>query len=413
MANLLDYLATEFATFDETPLNVVDSAVFSQLCMICGEGIIPELPQNAMQNTLLARAGRAGRTIFQAIPSAKKPAKKADSSVNGVRLTELLRAEHYETMFTGPIKADVKEALLRAAASPRYREIRVGNYVTVFDEETHTQFAAMTFTYQDKFSYIAFRGTDISIVGWREDFNMAFAAPVPAQVQAIAYLNSVTPLLPKRLYMGGHSKGANLAEYAALKADSKTQGRLERVFLHDGPGFLKGLFTEDDYKPLMDRFHKTVPEDAFVGMLLHSPVSLHVVKSEDHSLRQHNVFFWEVAGRDFAYAEKLSEGGRLVSDIVCAWVNSYSEEERREVVDALFTSIELSGAIDVMDLFSSPRRTIDLLMEASRQVEGPMRDTLTSAVRRMAEIAAEEIGQNIQDLLPASLTRRSADSDEK
>ncbi|MBQ3106954.1 MAG: DUF2974 domain-containing protein [Eggerthellaceae bacterium] len=401
MPNVLDYLATEFASFEDVPLNVVDSVAISQLAMVCGEGIIPELPKSTWLS-------RAGRTVLHAIP----PAKALGASARGVRLTELLRAERYPTMFLGPARAELKETLLHMAASPRYRDIRVGNYAVVFDEETHTQFAAMTLTYKDQFAYVAFRGTDSSIVGWREDFNMSFAAPVPAQVQAIAYLEAVAPLLPKRLYMGGHSKGANLAEYAALKASPKVQTRLERVFLHDGPGFVKGMFSEADYAPLVGRLHKTVPEDAFVGMLLHSHAPMSVVKSEEHSLQQHNVFFWEVdvAGRDFAYADKLSEGGRIVSDVARAWIDSYTEEERRVVVDALFTAIELSGAADILDLFSSPRRTIELLAEAARQVEEPMRDTLTASIRRIAEITADRIGQNVQDLLPRPLfaSRREA-----
>lgn len=396
MTNLLDYLASEFALFEEAPLNPVDSAAISQIAMVCADGIVPELSRSSW-------ISRAGRTLLRALPKGKT----TPAPTNSVQLWELLRAERYATMFTGPAKSEVKETLLHMAASPRFRDIRLSNYASVFDEETHTQFAAVTLTYKDQFAYVAFRGTDSSIVGWREDFNMSFSSPVPAQAQAVAYLEAVAPYLPKRLYMGGHSKGANLAEYAALKADPKIQARLECVFLHDGPGFKDGIFTEADYAPLEGRLHKTVPEDALVGMLLNSHAPYRVVKSDEHGFAQHNVFLWEVDGRDFAYAEKLSDHGRALSDILCSWVESYTEEERRIVVDALFTAIELSGASDILDPFSSPKRALTLLTEAARHTDGARREIIIDAVRNLADITADRIGQSVSDLLPRRI--READ----
>ena len=139
---------------------------------------------------------------------------------------------------------------------------------------------------------------------------------------------------------------------------------------------------------------------SLVGMLLHTFAPMRVVKSDGYSLMQHNLFLWEVEDRDFVYADKLSDGGRILSDIADAWVDSYTENERRALVDALFTAIERSGATDALDLFSSPRRTIELLLEATRQVEEPMRDVLVESVKRLAEVTAERIGQNVSDLLP-------------
>ena len=137
---------------------------------------------------------------------------------SAVRFADALRAELYPSMFTGLDPHRVKENLLALAASPRFRDMRVRDYLSLFDTDRQTQFAAMTFVHRKDFAYVGFRGTDTSFTGWRENFNMAYTAPVPAQEQAARYLQAVAPRAPKRVYVGGHSKGGNLAVYAALKA---------------------------------------------------------------------------------------------------------------------------------------------------------------------------------------------------
>ena len=210
--NLLDYLATEFAPFDEKPFNPVDSAVLSQFCMVRAEGIVPPLRERKA-------FGRLGTIVKNLLSPSGRPAHFLDT----------LRAEHYEHMFSGLIPGRVKENMLALAASPRFRDMVIRDYLSLFDTERQTQFAAMTFVYKKEFAYVGFRGTDTSITGWRENFNMCYTAPVPAQEQAARYLEAVAPHLPRRLFVGGHSKGANLALYAALNASAAVQDRIERV----------------------------------------------------------------------------------------------------------------------------------------------------------------------------------------
>ena len=176
--NLLDYLATEFAPFDEKPFNPVDSAVLSQFCMVRAEGVVPALRERSSFLDL--------GTIVENLLS---PARSA------VRFADALRAELYPSMFTGLDPHRVKENLLALAASPRFRDMRVRDYLSLFDTDRQTQFAAMTFVHRKDFAYVGFRGTDTSFTGWRENFNMAYTAPVPAQEQPGA-LGAVEPLVP-------------------------------------------------------------------------------------------------------------------------------------------------------------------------------------------------------------------------
>lgn len=278
--HLIDYLELQLASFEDVPFNPVDAAALSQLCMVRGEGAIPLLPgygeysedrRQSENDSDLSSAVKSGRSrarnsvgdsrTFRGLARLRRlfglgklkrepeqtqmpPAKNRRTeppTVPTVPLRDLLRAENFPTMFTGLNPEKIKRNLFALAASPRFREVEVGLYLSKFDEALETQFAAMTFVYRDLFAFVGFRGTDESITGWKEDFNMAYAEPVPAQDQALRYLNEVATLVPQPLIIGGHSKGGNLAEYASLRAPAVVQDRIVCVYNLDGPGFKNNM----------------------------------------------------------------------------------------------------------------------------------------------------------------------------
>lgn len=383
--NLLDYLATEFAPFEEKPFNPVDSAVLSQFCMVRAEGVVPALRERSSFLDL--------GTIVENLLSPTRTA---------VRFADALRAELYPTMFTGLDPQMVKENLLALAASPRFRDMRVRDYLSLFDTDRQTQFAAMTFVHRKDFAYVGFRGTDTSFTGWRENFNMAYTAPVPAQEQAVRYLQAIAQRAPKRVYVGGHSKGGNLAVYAALKAPPAVQRRIERVYSHDGPGFKAGTFAPADWAPLEDRIHRTVPQDSVVGLLMESPVLPHVVRSTAKGIDQHSVFSWEVAGDDFAYLDGLTDGAQLADAVLTEWLARFSDEEAAVVVDAFFQAVESSGARDASDLLCGGSKALALVSEAAKNMDPGARSTLLAALKPLTEIVARHLAQGVSVLWPGS-----------
>lgn len=366
--NLLDYLATEFAPFDEKPFNPVDSAVLSQFCMVRAEGVVPALRERSSFLDL--------GTIVENLLS---PARSA------VRFADALRAELYPSMFTGLDPHRVKENLLALAASPRFRDMRVRDYLSLFDTDRQTQFAAMTFVHRKDFAYVGFRGTDTSFTGWRENFNMAYTAPVPAQEQAARYLQAVAPRAPKRVYVGGHSKGGNLAEYAALTAAPEVQARIAKVFSHDGPGFMPGTFSPADYAPLEGRWAKTVPEDSMVGILMESLMPRRVVRAAGKGFEQHTVFRWEVAddNRSFATVPQLPEATDLRAQALQVWLASMDGTQRERMVDALFAAIRAAGVTDAAQLFEGGRE-VALVRDGMLKMDGADRAVMLRAVGGLA-----------------------------
>ena len=219
MPYLLDYLEAKLASFEEEPLNPVDSAALTQLCMVRGEDVLPPLEE---------RKSFAGlRTILRNV---------ASKTARPVPVRDMLRAERFPACSPGSTRKTSSSTSSRSRPARGFAPCAPTTTSASSTQSGETQFAAMTFTAKKQFTYVGFRGTDTSLAGWKENFNMAFADAVPAQHQALRYLEAIAAKTTGPLYVGGHSKGGNLAEYAALKAAPEIQARIERVFIHDGPG---------------------------------------------------------------------------------------------------------------------------------------------------------------------------------
>ena len=398
--DLFDYLERQIASFDEEPFNAVDSAVLTQFCMVrnteAAPAFRPAQPEGALGSTALDAL--ADRWHALTTPAARF----ADFAEGGLA----------NTTFTGLDPINIRHALFRLIWSPRFSGLQIRDYADVLDEERRAQFSATVFVWRDAWAYVGFRGTDTTITGWRENFDMAAEPPVPAQRLAQAYLETVARHLPRRLYVGGHSKGGNLATYAALRCQPAVQERILGVFDHDGPGFKPGFVGAEEYAALAGRIHRTVPEESLVGMLMESGAPTLVVRSSERSVAQHSVFTWEVAEGldDFAYADGLSTTAILAHDIMNEWLASMAEDEVPRVVEALFATIEASGVDNASEIFSGDSEALAAVAETARKMDRETSAVLVPALRKLTSVAAartaREVGRSapVQTVLDASRT---------
>lgn len=376
MANLFDYLACETATFDEKPFCPLDSAVLSQLAMVDIDGIVPAPPTPSA--SALARLAAALAPV--AAP---------------VHVADIAHAVMGEERCTGLAPHDVARCLRAAADTPRFSGLEVRYCRSVFDEDSHTQFAACTFVWRDAFAFVAYRGTDDTLVGWRENLDMAYKPPVVSQGLARAYLEEVAPCLPDNLYAGGHSKGGNLALYAALTCSDRVRRRLVRIWCHDAPGFKAGLFAPEAYLPLSGRIHRTVPRDSIVGVLLECPLEPQVVASSAQGIDQHNIFSWEVEGDDFRHLAGLSDLSRAVHGISTAWLAQIDDMQKERIVRAIWEAVEASGAQNVHDVLAGGAQRLRQLVEATRHLDRGSGDVIAAALRDLANVAARYLGHDV------------------
>ena len=448
MNDVLAYLQTQLAPFDEVPFNAVDSALLAQFCMVRGEGIMPQVYSGEASETASSKAregcgplselrGLLGRLRRHASERAAEPsaaaerdraevAQDAKAPVDPVRFADLMRAELFPTMFSGMHAAQMKQQLFWMAASPRFRDLLIYDHAAAFDEARDLQFAATTYVCPGHFAYVGFRGTDTTLTGWREDFNMAYRAPVEAQALAARYLAAVAAdsRLPETLLVGGHSKGGNLAEYAALTAAPEVQQRIARLYNHDGPGFKAGLFTAADYEPLAGRMTKQVPADSMVGILMGSFMPVEVVQATGRGFEQHSVFRWVVEGADGEAGRSNAEGARDTGEVrdaetarnvsgalkafatlpelpertqrraeaLARWLASLDGSECEAMVNALFAALKAAGITDASQLFEGGREWAilrDGVMGAPAEDRTIMLNALRGLTRAFSDVTAE------------------------
>lgn len=336
----------------------------------------------------------AGATKAEALDRAEE-AQDAVAPTKPIHFADLLRAELFPTMFSGMHATSMIQQLFWMAASPRFRDLLIYDHEAAFDESLDMQFAATTFVCPGQFAYVGYRGTDTTLTGWREDFNMAYMVPVPAQDLAVRYLEAVAAdrRLPERLIVGGHSKGGNLAEYAALKASPAVQGRIDHLYNHDGPGFMPGTFTAADYEPLAGRMTKQVPEDSMVGILMESLMPTEVVRATGRGFEQHTVYRWVAAegGSDFATLGALPERTERRAEALAAWLASMDGEDRERMVNALFSALKAAGITDAAQLFAGGREWAilrDGVMRAPMADRTTMLNALRGLTRAFSDVTA-------------------------
>ncbi len=219
---------------------------------------------------------------------------------------------------------------------------------SVTDAEKGVQFAAMSFLPGDDMRVIAYRGTDDSIAGWKEDCCLAFSEAVPAQVMAEEYLENTDD--SREIVLCGHSKGGNLAMFAALKGSGPRLEEIRRVYNFDGPGFCFKLENDYRYEKVRQRIVTIVPESSIVGMLLNHEEDYLIVESQMAGILQHDAMFWKVMGNHFVYADQRNPSSVFVDNTLREWISGATFDERKEFVDAIFSIIESTGAKELNEL---------------------------------------------------------------
>lgn len=314
MGNIIDYLDQYYdVDFDVEPFNEVDNLVIAQLAYLSFDKIIP----SGYENISISVSEAADR--FFRINS-KSAIYETDDLVSS--LTPFI--------------------LQKMGSGKRFSQARLGHYVCSYDTELPKQFAALSLKLDDCSTYVAYRGTDNTLIGWREDFEMSFTI-VAAQQEALAYLETVAAKTTGLLRVGGHSKGGNLAVFASTLCSAQVQGRIMEVFNNDGPGFCRGTFPRDAYSRIKKRIHTFVPEYCIVGMLFERPSRMRVVGSDAKGILQHSATSWEVSGTRFLYREKLCAECQSFNHLFNDWIESVDPYQRKAVVADFFNALDQCG----------------------------------------------------------------------
>ena len=241
--------------------------------------------------------------------------------------------------------------LYAMAQCRRYKKMKLSCAVDIFDKDSATQFYALCIHINRNRAYLSFRGTGDDLVGWKEDFLLACIPEIPSQREALNYLERVAALYPEKTFMlGGHSKGGNLAVYAAASASEEIQNRIVSVWSNDGPGFQNEMLISDGYQRIAFAVHHIVPKSSVVGMLLAHDEHYKIVDSSQVGLLQHDGFSWVVSGNHFIELEELTIQSVKADRAISKWLQGLSLEERRQFVDCLFDVLYASGVTTLSEV---------------------------------------------------------------
>lgn len=358
MKNIIDYVENELSTMDEKQFNPVDSLILSQVAYFELEGLVGGLnPRKA-----------------------------------NIRFIDLLKSENFDRMLGSLIYPKLNKDLLFAlACSPRFRNIQINFFEKKLDINTEKQFAAITYILDKHTAYIAFRGTDDSIIGWKEDFNMAFLSPIPSHIEGVNYVNKISKLLKHNLYIGGHSKGGNIAVYSAMNCKQIIFPRIIQVFSHDGPGFRNEVIECPNFYKIKNKIHKTIPYSSIVGMILEYHEDYNVVNSRGLSIFQHNPFKWEIVDRDFNYVKDVSAYSKHFNKTFNKWLNNISDDKRKLFIDSLFQVLTSTNVDGFSQLIDDWKLNIPIILDSLKNLDPEIKSMIIQLLKELRNIYIKDL----------------------
>lgn len=314
-------------TFEEVDFNEVDNAVFSAISYIDLDGIVCT---RSYQKITLEEAGRA----FFSRYLEKKNA--------------MLAYKHAVVIFEEVVK------------TKRYGSLLLYNYSYIGDFKR--QFSAITIEINPGLIYVSYEGTDHLVSGWKEDFQMSYMFPVLAQQHAIRYLDRFT-LGRKKIILGGHSKGGNLALVAGMYTNRLVQSRIVNIYSNDGPGLRKAQMNSSKYEKIASRLVSIIPNYSLVGLLLRHSSNYKVVLSSKKGILAHDLLTWQVNDREFITSE-LSTFSKILEKSMLEWVNKYDDFQRKVFTDSLFRVFERANVHSLVEVMDNKKIILKLIFES-------------------------------------------------
>ena len=358
MGNIMDYISWRGdLSFEQSQFNEVDNLILACFSYVNLDGISAVTKQKGIGLKKLTKEFMKLHTM-----------KELEADKSFIRLAPFM--------------------MMEMAKSVRFGKCVVRNYVNDIVTEAEQQFAAMEIVLEDGTSYVSFRGTDDTIIGWKEDFNLSTGV-VPAQKRAIEYLQKISEHTDGMLRVGGHSKGGNLAIYGSVMCKSAHEKILE-IYSNDGPGFSREFQELPETKEMMPKIIRIIPEYSIIGTLLEHEKEPVIVASSSKGLLQHDGFSWEVQGPALVRRDSLNKTALRFIEILHKWIDGMDMEQKRLLIEDLFATLQASGYENLSEVQSGGLKSLAAMVKRVEKFAPESRDdagTSDSNLRRLARTA--------------------------
>ena len=281
---------------------------------------------------------------------------------------------------------------------PRYQNIYFMDFWSDFSDATYKQFFAVTFFIED-FMFVAYRGTDLSITGWHEDFNMVYLNEVPSQKNAVTYLNEIHEMYGRKMYVGGHSKGGNLALYAAMYCDESAHKDIIRVYDFDGPGFYKHeIYDSKEYLNIRDRLTSISSSMSIIAILMYHSDDIEFIKSSSVGILQHEAFNWHI--KDDTHLERTKDNNyrsKVIDKMTKAIIENSTVDERKRLVDIIFYIAKDNPKSSLLDIKHHPFKYAAGMIRRRKLLPHDERVFYKEISKRIRKIMANVLKESIKD----------------
>ena len=282
------------------------------------------------------------------------------------------------------IPKQIIDLAFEAANSVRFGDARVFGYKNIIDEQKQSQFCAVSFALPSGEICVAYRGTDDTLVGWKENLNMSFLSVTSAQETATNYLHDVaaeTSAMP--IYVCGHSKGGNLAIWASVNSKKQIRDRIVHIYNNDGPGFCAEFISSQKYRAMAQKITTFIPQSSVVGMFFEHDENRRIVKCVKGSIMQHDIFSWRIKGTSPVCVESVSRFSKKSDENIKQWLASLEMQERREFVDTLYSLLCATGAKTLSELNKNKIKSISAFGKALRSLEPSAEENFRYVIGKM------------------------------
>lgn len=341
-----------------------------------GDILLQEKPLNEIDNMILSR--------FSYLPFNKIDMTDEETIGSVVKKLKPFSVEEFNIKGDKPLVDNLDDCI-------RFKDLKITDYIENTDLKLEEQFAAITIHLNDDEMYISFCGTDNSLIGWKEDFNLSFMQNIPAQLAGVKYLKAIAKKYDKKMYIGGHSKGGNVAVYAAVFAGPKVQDKIINVTNHDGPGFDETIIERPEYKRILDKLYTYIPQSSVIGRLLEHEEKYKVVKSIEKGIMQHDIYSWQVLGTKIVQMKEVTNGSELINKTIKTWLKETSPEQRKNVIDILYNVIESTNAVTVREISAAKMKSVAKMLKSYKNLDEKDRKMVNKVFVGLGMAARESI----------------------
>lgn len=283
--------------------------------------------------------------------------------------------------------------------SKRFGEMLATKYINKIDVEQEKQFSAITVLMPDDTIFVSYRGTDNTIVGWKEDFNMSFKSHIASQISAKEYLEIIAKEYPdKKIRIGGHSKGGNIAVYAATFVSNEIKDRIINVYNNDGPGFCEDVIETPEYQETIKKVHTYIPQSSIIGRLMNHKEKYTVVESVQKGIMQHDLYSWQVLGKEFVTLKELTDGSEFVDKTIKGWLENVEPAKREQVIDVVFDILNATDAQTMKELKSNWFSNGRAIMTSYKNIDNETKDMIWQTLNALFKIAKNNIFEDFPKL---------------